>query len=768
MLGGNYFHYCAATPGPATLGFSLGTLAGAWLALSSSAAPPSGLCLLAVAAGGAAILRGHLPAAGLAAGFALAAVSLGQGLADRLDPGMAGKPVEFVGVVEDLPQSEPRRLVLTVRIESPPGLPARARIAWYEPTAAPRPGERWRFHARLQRPRGVVNVGSASREGWLLRQRIGATGYASGAAGAQRLSTGTDRLLRLRGRGAASIEAAVNDARAAAVLKAITLGFRGGLDATTREALVATGTGHLLAISGLHVGLAAAAGGLLGGALGRRLGARRRPARDWAALAALATAFAYCVIAGMPVSARRAVLMTGAGLAALVARRGGSVTAAFGGALGLVLIADPLAVLDPGLWLSFGAVATILFVVAGRRAPAGRVMMLLRIQAALAVGLLVCTVAWFGRVSLVAPLANLFAVPWFSVMVVPPALAGVALSWLMPLPAEWLLKFAAEATRLALVVIEHVARIPSASRGMVAPGVGALLLAAAGAAWCLLPRPAPGRAVAPLLFAPLLFAAPPALPQGAFELRIFDVGHGLAALVRTRGRAMLYDAGPSWPGGDAAAWTLLPAMRALGVRRLDALFISHGHADHAGGAGSVLDAFPGTPGWGGYGVEGSVERSCRQGQSWTWDGVRFSILHPVEGFRGGLNDGSCVMLIEGPGGRALLTGDIEARGERALLGVSARIPTDVVVAPHHGSRTSSGPALVVATRPAWVVFSTNWQNRWGFPAEEVVQRWQRFGAMPLSTERHGEIVLRFDPHGPRAPVIRRQSACRAWLDCATF
>jgi competence protein ComEC len=237
-------------------------------------------------------------------------------------------------------------------------------------------------------------------------------------------------------------------------------------------------------------------------------------------------------------------------------------------------------------------------------------------------------------------------------------------------------------------------------------------------------------------------------------------------MIRTRAHVMLYDAGPSWPGGDAAQWSVLPALSALGVRRIDALMISHGHADHSGGAGSVLARYPGTPGWGGYGVEHERMRPCRAGVSWTWDGVRFSTLHPAEGFRGGLNDGSCVVLVEGPGGRALLTGDIEARGERALLGTHARLPADVVIAPHHGSRTSSAPALVASARPAWVVFSTNWNNRWGFPADVIVDRWQRAGALPLSTAKHGEILLRFDPGGPAPPVLRRRQECRAWLDCA--
>ena len=740
-------------------------LAGAWLALQLPASLPAWVVLALAAIAVHALCCGRVVAGGLALGFTLASVALAAALADRLDEAHDGTHVEFTAVIADRPQAQPRRLLLTLRIESPEGLPARARISWYEPDAVPRPGERWHFHAKLQRPRGAINTGSGTREAWLLRQRIGATGYASGAGAARRLDEPLDPLLALRGLAAERIATAIDEPRAAAVVTAITLGFRGGLDAATRDALAATGTGHLLAISGLHVGLAAGMGGLLGAALGRRLGAGRRPARDWGAAGALLFAGAYCVLAGMPVSARRAVLMTAAALLALVVRRGASATLALGGALALVILADPLAVLDPGLWLSFGAVATILAVVAGRREAPGPVHAVLRIQAALAVGLLVCTVAWFGRVSLVAPVANLVAVPWFSVLVVPPALAGVVLSWVLPLPGGWLLAAAGQAAALALHLIEWVAALPLAAREVAAPGRLALGLATVGAAWLLLPRPAPGRLAGLALLAPLLLGARGELPPGAVELRVFDVGHGLAVLLRTQQHAMLYDAGPSWPGGDAAAFSVLPALRALGVRRLDALVISHGHADHMGGLGSVTARYPVQAILAGFGAERAGHRPCREGQSWHWDGVRFSVLHPAGDFHGGLNDGSCVLLVEAPGGRVLLTGDIEARGEAALLRRYRDLPVDLVIAPHHGSNTSSGAALVASTRPAWVAFSTNWRNRWGFPAKAVVERWQHAGTLPLSTDRHGEILFRFDPGGPRPPVARRQAECRAWLDC---
>jgi competence protein ComEC len=745
--------------------FGLGMLAGSWLALHVLGALFPWIIGTLLLSAVASAWRGRWLLAGIGCGAALAALALAQGLAQRLDPALDGERVVVVGVVDDLPRREARRVVLTLRLEAPEGLRGRLRLSWYEGHELPAPGERWRFAAKVQRPRGLLNTGSSSREAWLLRQGISVTGYASGQGAGQRLDTAADRLLRWRGEAASRIREVVPDPAAAAVLTAITLGFRGGLDPGTRDALAATGTGHLLAISGLHVGLVAGAGGFAVGALARRLACGRRPARDWAALGALLAAAVYCLFAGMPVSAQRALLMTAVALGALLCRRGGSVPSAFGLALVLVLLADPLAVLDPGLWLSFGAVATIIAVVAARRSSPGVITAALRIQAALAVGMLVCTVAWFGRVSLVAPFANLLAVPWFSLFVVPPALTGVVLSWMLPPAGTATLLFAAEATTQALAVIERVATWPWAAHAPAAPGAVALLLAAVGAVWSVAPRPVPGRWCAALLFTPLFLPATQALAPGAFELRVFDIGHGLAVLVRTREHALLYDTGPAWPGGDAATWSILPALQALGVRRLDLMILSHGHADHAGGATTVRARFPDTTVMGGHGTEGMTDRPCPAGASWAWDSVRFTLLHPAPGFRGGSNEGSCVLLVEGAGGRALLTGDIEARGERAILRHRARLQADVVVAPHHGSNTSSGPALVAATRPAWVVFSTNWRNRWGFPAAAVVARWQSAGATALSTERHGEIVLRFQPGGPVPPVLRRREECRAWLDC---
>lgn len=702
--------------------------------------------------------------AGVAAGLALAGAALDRALDDRLAQDMAGNKVLVSGVVTERPRALPGRMVFTLAVESPATLPGRIRLSWYEAGARPAPGERWRFLARLRAPHGLVNPGGMDWEGWLLRQGVGATGYASGDSAGRRLSPAAP-FAAWRAAVAERIESVLEPGAPAAVVTAITVGFRGGLESALRDDLAATGTGHLLAISGLHVGLAAGVAGLLAGLAWRRLAPRAWPARDVAAIAAVLAAVVYGLAAGLPVSARRAVIMVSVAALALLLRRPGRPAPALAAALLVVLAHDPLAVLDPGLWLSFAAVATILAAVAGRCARPGRVAALVRIQAALAVGLLGLGAAWFGRVSVVAPLANLVAVPWFSLFVVPPALLGLALHGPAPILADLCFVVAGRAVEVALPVLERLAAWPAASFRPMEPRPWAVLAALLGAAWCLLPRPGPGRAAAAALVLPLLWWRGPGLAEGEYEVHVLDVGQGLAVLIRTRGHAVLYDTGPVWPGGDAGQRVVLPALGALGVKRLDVMVLSHGDADHAGGATSVLAAMPADRRIGGAGVTSPGFESCHHGQRWTAGGVAFEILHPGAAAPASENDGSCVLLVSGPGGRTLLTGDLERSGERQLLRVAASLRAELVVAPHHGSRSSSTPSLVDASQPGWVAFAAGHGNRWGFPAGEVVARWRAAGALPLSTDRHGALVVRFGREGAGAATTLRQADCRAWRDC---
>jgi len=545
------------------------------------------------------------------------------------------------------------------------------------------------------------------------------------------------------------------------VLVAITTGLGGAVSPEVREVLSRSGTGHLLAISGLHVGLAAALGAM---AAGLAAGSAR-PRSLAGGCGAVVTAVAYAVLAGAPVSARRAVLMLVAGLAAFLLRRQPGAVPVLALAWLLVTAPDPLSLLDPGLWLSFGAVAGIGWVLAARLGAAGGLASLLRLQAMLSLAMICLAGPWFGRVSLVSPLANLLAVPWFAGVVIPAALAGTCLLPVAPPLGEGLLGIAAWATDAAFPVLELLAAPEWAARALPEPSAPAVVCGLLGVGWLSAPRPVPGRPLALCLLMPLLLGAPTGLRPGEFRLHVLDVGQGLATVVRTAGTATVYDAGPSWPGGDAGRSTVVPALRALGIRRLDTLVLSHGDSDHAGGGESVAAAMRPLRVFVGPGAGRAGAVPCSAGTGWVADGVSFRFLAPGDEGYPGQNDGSCVLRVGGAGGRALLTGDIERAGEAGLLRQDRPILSDVVVAPHHGSRSSSGRGLVGASRPAWVVFAAGWRNRWGFPHPEVVRRWREAGAIPAATDRTGALEFTFGRAGPAPPTKHRAKTCRPWRDC---
>jgi competence protein ComEC len=364
------------------------------------------------------------------------------------------------------------------------------------------------------------------------------------------------------------------------------------------------------------------------------------------------------------------------------------------------------------------------------------------VQLVLGLGLAPITLAWFQQVSLVAPLSNLLAVPVFSIVVMPLTMLGTAL--LVPAPAAGalLLRLAADAVQFLLVMLEICAQTSFSVWEPPFTGIVALVAATCGAAVLCWWRPVPLRLLALGLLLPAL-AGVPATPM-PFRVTVMDVGQGLAVLVQTAQHAMLYDAGPAYRLRDAGTSVVLPVLHQARVARLDAFVISHDDQDHRGGARSVLAAYPPTRVIAPHhpDLPAHPYQACEAGLSWEWDGVRFIVLSPARGTRGRSdNDDSCVLRIEAPGASVLLTGDIERRREDELARRDMLSPVDLVLAPHHGSRSSSGAALVAATRPRFVVFSAGYLNRWGFPAQQVVRRWSEAGACLLDTAMHGAMVF---------------------------
>jgi competence protein ComEC len=726
-------------------------------------------------------------------GVAWAGFAAATRLADDLPAALEGHDVLVRGYVASLPAStvespafgsrriespqfesprvESREIesafVLDV-IRAPSGIPPRIRLTWYRTTVVPRPGELWQLSVRLKRRNGFANPGGFDHEAHLFREAIGATGYVRDDARNGRIEEARYRypILRARAWLAERIALAAAGDPMVGILQGLAVGDTHAVTPRQWRTFQATGTTHLMAISGLHITMVAAVAAWLGGAIVRWRHAQPRglTAMHGRVLAGGIAAIGYSMLAGLSVPTQRTLIMLAVYFAARWRRRELPVGHAFGLALIGVLLVDPFAPLSPGAWLSFGAVAVILLAVAGRLTRQSAVAGFSRVQMAITIGLAPLLLATFGSLSLISPLTNALAVPLFTLVLVPAVLLGTFAAAISAPAGAIVLTLPTKVLHLCWPVLEWMERQPLAiwyfpdvpPTALIALAVGALLLIAPGI-W-------PIRIVGALLCLPAILYRPAAPQPGDFELALLDVGQGLSAVVRTRTRALVYDTGPAFQSGrDAAELAVLPYLRHRGVRALDVLTVSHGDLDHRGGMKSLLAAMPVGRVLTGPSVRGGDwdRVTCRRGQRWSWDGVQFEILHPGDAASDADNDSSCVLRIQGRAGSALLTGDIEAAAEAELV-ARGLAHADVVVVPHHGSRTSSSADFVEAIGAQIALVPAGYRNRWGFPAPAVMKRWHAAGALTLSTADSGAIEISFAAAQPLRPRAYRRTHVRYW------
>ncbi len=727
-------------------------------------------------------LRFALPVGACLIGLAWAGVAAHLRLADALAPEDEGRDIELVGVVASLPQRFENGLRFEFDVEraSRP-VPARISLAWYRgwreeadelpAFQAVHAGERWTLTVRLKCPHGNANPHGYDYEAALLERGIRATGYVRRAEGNRRLDAFVARpgyaVERLRERLRESFGATLQASRYGGILVALAIGDQRAIDPALWQVFARTGTTHLMSISGLHVTMLAGLAYALMAALWRR--SRRLPLRLPAQKAGMAAgvlaAFAYCLVAGFQVPAQRTLIMLATVALALWSGRSLSSGRVLGLALLVVLAFDPWAVLAAGFWLSFGAVALLFYIGAGRIRPGHWLAGWARAQWAVTVGMVPALLALFQQFSLVSPLANAVAIPLVSLVVTPLALAGT-----LPLgePALWL---AERLVSALMVVLEWLAASPWAVWQQHAPPLWALLLATAGVAWLLLPRGFPARWLGAVACLPLVLVPPSRPPFGAATATVLDVGHGLAVHVQTATHDLLFDTGPAFSAdADSGSRIVVPYLRALGVHGLDLLMISHEDNDHAGGAESVIEALPVAR------VSSSLafdhplsalpvaQQPCMDGDAWEWDGVRFGVLHPPAAQYAAptrkSNDMSCVLkLTAAEGASLLLTADVEAVSEAALVARHGpELRADAAVVPHQGSGTSSTPAFVAAVGARTAIFPVGYRNRFGHPKPEVVERWS--GAALFRTDRDGALRLALD--GGVAVTAERSRHPRYW------
>jgi len=743
-------------------------------------------------------------AAALLAGFGYAALRAQVRLAEELPRAWEGEDIDIVGVVDDLPANSAQgtRFAFAVeRVGTPRAVvPSRLSLAWFAPLRpafgdedppSVHAGERWHLTVRLKRPHGTVNPGGFDLEAWLLQQGMRATGYVHPEGVNARSDNFAERpgdyVQRAREQVRLRIVAALGDAPYAGVIVALAIGDQRAVPEAQWTVFSRTGVSHLVSISGLHVTVFAAFAGGIAYALARRSArlTARVPARKLAAAVGVVAAGCYVLLAGAEVPAVRTFAMLAIAACGLWLGRPGTAGVVWLWALAGVLLWDPWATLTPGFWLSFGAVGLLLYASVGRlRVPAAsgfraRLCNAIRegahAQWVVTLGLAPLTLALFQQASLIAPVANAVAIPVVTLGVVPLALLGIVV------PVDILFQVAHTILAWLMRFLEALAALPDATWQQHAPLPWTVATGVAGALLLLAPRGIPGRAWGFLWILPLFVVRPEPPPHGAFRLTVLDVGQGLSAVVETHHYTLVYDAGPRYTETtDAGGRIVAPFLRATGLRRVDGLIISHQDLDHSGGTLSLLQSTP--VGWFASSLPadhaivlraqaqgGSVVMACIAGQHWTWDGVVFTVLHPTRAEyddpRAKTNDRSCVVRIDSAYGSALLTGDLEAKSEAKLLrDDSAVLRADVLVVPHHGSRTSSTPAFIRGVAPAIAVFACGYRNRFGHPRPDIVARYAAEAVHMVRTDMEGAVTLTFASGTPLQPVSARDLRRRYWMD----
>ena len=683
---------------------------------------------------------------------------------DILAAGLENRVQKFQGQVISIPKRGDGRVSFIFKPDrdAKPRLPQKIYFKLYNDDDQVKLKSRLEVMAKLKPPYGYANPGGFDYEKWLFMNRVGANAYALNYRIIPRTdgSTGIDDLRQWLNDRLASHRHAVPHVDSIAALG---LGFSRALSPAQNDLLVATGTRHLFAVSGLHINLVFAFFFLIIQWLWSRLllAKTQYPAASAALLGALPLAACYAFLAGFSLPTQRALIMLSCFVVGWHCKRrlpSGQLLAL---ALLLVLAYDPLSTLSASLWLSFGAVALIAFYLLAYPSQSGwRKWCGLQVYLSLATAAL--TMLFFSRGSLIAPIANLFVVPLVGFLMLPACLLALAAlatdGWLAQVTLtavgwffsifwtalEWLAAFGAE-------------WFWRPSWWVFALALGGILLFAFLPDWR-------NKCFALLLLLPLFNNHAVEWPAvGAVKIDFLDVGQGLSVVVRTQRHVLLYDTGPYFASGfNTGDTVVIPYLRSLGINKLDTLIVSHNDNDHAGSALPILKKLKVKRILSGEetALGGQPAQRCRRGEHWTWDGVRFEILHPGEGREWRGNNASCVLKISNASHRVLLTADVEASAERVVGRPDAA--SDVMLVPHHGSNTSSTPAFIEAVSPRLAIITADYLNQYGFPAAGVVQRYTRRGIEVRNTATDGMLSLDLPPDAPMRLVAYRHAARKYW------
>ena len=693
--------------------------------------------------------RRDWPLTFLLAGMVWASLFGAWRLNQRLPESAINKEMVVEGYISNLPEQHTHRVSFDFVVSSPSeDFPEKIRLNWYNPEPALAAGQNWRLNVKLKPAHGRSNPGGFDYEAWLFANRIGATGYVRPKPAPINIdaSISLSRYFAVwRQALADKIDQTLPNGQQLGLIKALSLGSQSSISQPQWDLFRITGVIHLIVISGSHISLIA---GLVYLWLRRGwawLGILSVSPQQVAAVFAWLTGLFYAGLAGYTIPTLRAVIMLSVALAAIVWQRNSSPLQILFLALFAVLIFDPLAVLAVGFWLSFLAVALLIYLSAGRLGFRQTWRQASLSQLATTIGLAPLLIALFQQVSLVSPLANWLAVPLIGLLIVPLILLAMILLVITPILATPVLWLVDQLLQGFCWLLSIMAELPLANLNCLPPPWYALIFALFGVLLMLAPKGFPCRYLSPFLYLPLLLVNIEQPKAGEVLLTLLDVDQGLSAVIQTQHHSLVFDTGAKFADStDMGDAVLLPFLHHQGVNNVDHLIISHADNDHSGGAESLLAEMPvqqissSAAPW----TEYANGNYCQAGQSWEWDAVKFQILSPPAEPFSSENDNSCVLQISTAKQRFLLTGDIERNAEQWLVEqYGSQLQSHVLIAPHHGSKTSSSESFLQQVAPELILIPAGYLNRFHFPHPSVLARYQRLGADWLNTADKGAISL---------------------------
>lgn len=652
--------------------------------------------------------------------------------------------------ITDLPLVSPQKVSFTIKTRHSNQRFLISHYRGYQNSTPPKqlpnyqPGDYYRFELSLKPPHGTANGTGFDRERWLFRHGIDGVGSIRHAQAIEPYKISLSQAINSkinhwRYQISQLLDNNFTNTRTNALLHALSIGDKSRLESGDYNLLHISGTAHLIAISGLHIGMVAAIGAALGWLVFALFPQQRLPRPLIQVMMGLTLAFIYAGLAGFSVSTQRALIMLAVYGWFKWRRRSAYAWDVWSISLLLVLLIDPLNILDAGFWLSFWAVAVLILAFQGRPAKSSQLIDFIKIQWLLLIGMMPLSLLQFGNLKIWAPLVNLMVIPIMTFLYIPVLLLTLLVAGLSGHIPDFLVSYLSFISELFWRFLDHFSHLDKVAWGWPVNEFWSFALLTLAAVILLLPKAVPQRHWALLLIAIALWPATKHLSAGQFRAEFFDVGQGTSVLISTQNHHLLYDVGARFPSGfNIADAVVLPMLQQLRINQLDVVILSHDDNDHAGAypylaQGINIEQVLSTDG---------QHKDCIVGQQWQWDNVNFEVLSPYNLYPNFKNDSSCVLKVSTPTTSLLLTGDIEQAVEYRLTQHHTKdIGADILLIPHHGSNTSSTPEFVATVNPKIAINSSGAYNQFKHPTEQVKAVYDDLNIPMVDTQNSGRITL---------------------------